>query len=124
MLETLLTTPRDAALDPVLADALAQDAAAIARLDQALTGHPLLPPFLYRARLDAVRRQAAVDGQVIDQWHLAALIEGVRFRLDSPAMIDRGALFAAARHSFELHQWFVRPDAVQRAAIAEAAAQL
>jgi hypothetical protein len=54
----------------------------------------------------------------------AALIEGVRFRLDSPAMIDRGALFAAARHAFELHQWFVRPDAVQRAAIAEAVAQL
>jgi hypothetical protein len=39
-------------------------------------------------------------------------------------MLDRGALFAAARHAFDLHQWFVRPDAAQRAAIAAAAAQL
>jgi hypothetical protein len=49
--------------DPmVLAGALAGAAAAIARLDQALAGHPLAQAFLYRARLDAVRRQAAVDG--------------------------------------------------------------
>jgi hypothetical protein len=39
-------------------------------------------------------------------------------------MIDRGALFAAARHAFELHQWFARPDAAQRAAIAKATAHL
>lgn len=43
-----------------------------------------------------MRRQAAIDGQIIDPWHLAALIEGVRFRLDSSALIDRGAMFAAA----------------------------
>ena len=104
-------------LPAALATALERAAGAVARLDSRLAGHPLAPAWGYRARLDAVRRQAAVDGQVIDQWHLAALIEGVRFRLDSPAMIDRGALFAAARHAFELHQWFARPDAVQRAAI-------
>ena len=46
--------------------------AAIARLDQALDGHPLLPAFMYRVRLEAVRRQAAADGQLIDPWHLAA----------------------------------------------------
>jgi hypothetical protein len=68
--------------DPmVLAGALAGAAAAIARLDQALAGHPLAQAFLYRARLDAVRRQAAVDGQLIDPWHLAATIEGLRLRL-------------------------------------------
>ena len=48
----------------------------------ALAAHPLAPAWAWRARLDAVRRQAAVDGKAIDPWHLAALIEGVRFRLD------------------------------------------
>src|SRR5262249_10029144 len=89
---------------------------------------PRRPParaaWAYRARLDAVRRQAAVDGQVIDPWHLAALIEGVRLRLDSPAMIDRGVVFMAAHPAFELYRWFPTPDAAQRAAIAAAAAHL
>jgi hypothetical protein len=98
-------------LPATLATPLERAAGAVARLDSRLAGHPLAPAWGYRARLDAVRRQAAIDGQVIDPWHLAALIEGVRFRLDSPVMLDRGALFAAARHAFDLHQWFVRPDA-------------
>ena len=46
--------------EPGIAHALARAAAAVARVDQALTGHPLLPAFLYRTRLEAVRRQAAV----------------------------------------------------------------
>ncbi|EQD73456.1 hypothetical protein B1A_04942, partial [mine drainage metagenome] len=66
----------------VLASALADAAAGIARLDQALAGHPLAQAFLYRARLEAVRRMAAVDGQLIDPWHLAATIEGLRLRMD------------------------------------------
>ena len=74
MLEALLRPPGQKDLDPALAGALAQAAAALARLDQALAGHPLRPAFLHRARLDAVRRQAAVDGQVIDPWHLAAVV--------------------------------------------------
>jgi hypothetical protein len=41
---------RDEATDA----ALARAAAAVARLDQTLAGHPLLPAVLYRARLDAV----------------------------------------------------------------------
>jgi hypothetical protein len=110
-------TTRLERLPAALATALERAAGAVARLDSLLAGHPLAPAWGYRARLDAVRRQAAVDGQVIDPWHLAALIEGVRFRLDLPAMLDRGALFAAARHAFDLHQWFMRPDAAQRAAI-------
>lgn len=48
-------------VDPVLAGSLERASRAIARLDQALVGHPLLPAFLYRTRLEAVRRQAAVD---------------------------------------------------------------
>jgi hypothetical protein len=108
-----------------VAAGLERAAGAIARLDSAVAHHPLAPAWAYRARLDAIRRQAAVDGQVIDPWHLAALIEGVRFRLGgSPALIDRGAVFAAAQHAFGLYRWFVKPDQAQRAATAGAAAHL
>ena len=129
MIDALLRPPgakKD--LDPALAGALAQAAAALARLDQALAGHPLRPAFLHRARLDAVRRQAAVDGQLIDPWHLAAVLEGFRLRMDGALrIIDRGAILAAARHALDLHQWLVAPDfdqegAVQRAAQVLAAA--
>jgi hypothetical protein len=83
----------------------------MARLDQALAGHPLAPALLYRARLDAARRAAAVDGHGIDPWHLAAVLEGLRLRMDpSLSMRDRGAIFDAARHAFEQYQWLVAPD--------------
>jgi hypothetical protein len=103
---------------------LERAAGAIARLDSALARHPLAPAWAWRARLEAIRRQAAVDGQIIDPWHLAALIEGVRFRLEGPSLLDRGLVFAAAQHAFGLYQWFVKPDRERRAAIAEAAAHL
>jgi hypothetical protein len=57
-----LLRARPAALDAALAGALARAAGAFARLDQALGSHPLRLAFLHRARLEAVRRQAAVDG--------------------------------------------------------------
>jgi hypothetical protein len=108
-----------------LAGALEQAAGTIARLDAALAAHPLRPAWAWRARLDAIRRQAAVDGKAIDPWHLAALIEGVRLRLDhTPVLIDRGMLFAAAHHAFELYRWFTVPDETQRAAIRLAADHL
>jgi hypothetical protein len=104
---------------------LERAAGVVARLDSAVARHPLAPAWAYRARLDAIRRQAAVDGQVIDPWHLAALIEGVRLRVDNvPPMLERGLVFAAARHAFGLYRWFVKPDQAQRAAIAAAAAKL
>jgi hypothetical protein len=107
--------------NPALAGALAQAAAALARLDQALVGHPLLPAFLHRARLEAVRRQAAVDGQAIDPWHLAAVLEGFRLRMDGALrIIDRGAILAAARHALDLHQWLVAPDFDQEGAVRQA----
>jgi hypothetical protein len=113
-----------AAGQPV-ATGLERAAGAIARLDSAVAHHPLAPAWAYRARLDAIRRQAAVDGELIDPWHLAALIEGVRFRVDHvPLMLERGLLFAAARHAFGLYQWFVKPSEAQRAAIGDAAAHL
>ena len=108
-------------LDPALAGALACAAGAFARLDQALAGHPLLPAFLHRARLEAVRRQAAVDGQAIDPWHLAAVLEGLRLRMDGALrIIDRGAILAAARHALDLHQWLVAPDFDQEGAVQRA----
>jgi hypothetical protein len=119
MLETLLRPALGK--NPALAGALAQAAAALARLDQALAGHPLLPAFLHRARLEAVRRQAAVDGQAIDPWHLAAVLEGCRLRMDGALrIIDRGAILAAARHALDLHQWLVAPDFDQEGAIRQA----
>ena len=39
-------------------------------------------------------------------------------------MIDRGAIFAAARHALALYQWSSRPDDAQQAAISAAAAHL
>jgi len=96
---------------PALLPALAEAAAAIARLDEALAFHPLRPAFLYRVRLDAVRRQAAADGQAIDPWHLAAVIEGLRLRLDQALhIVDRGAVLDAARHALTLHQWLTAPE--------------
>jgi len=108
-----------------IAGALERASGAIARLDALLTGHPLEPAWLWRIRLEAVRRQAAIDGRVIDPWHLAAIIEGVRFRMDRVvAIIDRGAIFEAARHALGLWRWFARPDEAQTESIGCAAAAL
>ena len=112
-------------VDPALAGALERASRAIARLDQALDGHPLLPAFLYRARLEAVRRQAAVDGQLIDPWHLAAVLEGLRLRMDHALrIIDRGVIFEAARHALALHQWLTAPDFDQEGEVQQAEAAL
>ena len=117
---------RTAAPDPmVLASALADAAAGIARLDQALAGHPLAQAFLYRARLEAVRRMAAVDGQLIDPWHLAATIEGLRLRMDPYLrIIDRGEILEKARFALTLHHWLVDPDFDQEGEVQRADAML
>ena len=52
MFDALLRRP--SAHDDSLATPLAEAAAAMARLDQALAGCPLTPAFLYRAGLDAL----------------------------------------------------------------------
>jgi hypothetical protein len=108
-------------VDPTLAGTLERSSRAIARLDQALDGHPLLPAFLYRVRLEAVRRQAAVDGLLIDPWHLAAVLEGLRLRMDhAMRIIDRGVIFDAARHALTLHQWLTVPDFDQEGEVQQA----
>lgn len=103
---------RIAAPDPLaLATTLAGASAAIARLDQALVGHPLAQAFLYRTRLESVRRQVAVDGALIDPWHLAATLEGLRLRMDPYLrIIDRLDIQAKARTALEMHQWIVEPN--------------
>ena len=116
---------RGESLPHPLAGNLERAAAALARLDSAVAGHPLAPAWAYRARLDAVRRQAAVDGKAIDPWHLAAVIEGVRLRLDpAAAPVDRGAIFDAARYALNLYRWYSAPDEIQRSAIGDAAGHL
>jgi hypothetical protein len=123
MFSTVIPTSIDRALP--LAVSLAGASAAVARLDQALAGHPLAQAFVYRARLDAVRRQAAVDGQLIDPWHLAATIEGLRLRMDPYLrIIDRGAILDKARAALALHQWIVEPDFDQEGDVQRAEALL
>lgn len=117
---------RVGASDPMLlAGALADASAAVARLDQALAGHPLAQAFLYRARLESVRRMAAVDGQLIDPWHLAATIEGLRLRMDPYLrIIDRGDILDKAKFALGLHQWIVEPDFDQEGEVQRAEALL
>ena len=122
MLESLLRADRPAAaFDATLLGALERASGAIARLDQALDSHPLRTAFLHRARLEAVRRQASVDGHGIDPWHLAAVLEGLRLRMDhAMRIVDRGEIFEAARTALTLHQWIVEPDFDQEGEIQEA----
>ena len=123
MLESLLRAdrPAPAASDGKLLRALERASGAIARLDQALDNHPLRTAFLYRARLEAVRRQASVDGHGTDPWHLAAVLEGLRLRMDHALrIVDRGQIFEAARSALALHQWIVDPDFDQEGEIQDA----
>ena len=123
MLESLLHADRPASIasNGTLLGALERASGAIARLDQALDNHPLRTAFLYRARLEAVRRQASVDGHGIDPWHLAAVLEGLRLRMDHALrIVDRGQIFEAARSALTLHQWLVEPDFDQEGEIQEA----
>lgn len=126
ILEQLSRFTGSAAPDPlVLAAALADATAAIARLDQALAGHPLAHAFLHRARLAAVRQQAASDGQLIDPWHLAATIEGLRLRMDPTLRItDRADILETAKTALTLHQWIVAPDFDQEGEVQRAEAVL
>ena len=118
-----MVLPEDAADDSLaMAVALADASAAIARLDQALASHPLHHAFLYLVRLDAVRRQAAVDGELIDPWHLAATLEGLRLRMDPYLRIRR--IVDAARAALGLHQWLVEPDFDKEGEVQRAEAML
>jgi len=72
-----------------------------------------------------VRRRAAVDGLSIDPWHLAAVLEGLRLRMDGALrIIDRGMILDAARHALGLHQWITAPDFDQEGEVQRAARAL
>ena len=121
MLDRALSTSRSALSHPDLLAALQEASCAMGRLDQALDAHPLLPAFLHRARLEAVRRQAGVDGHGIDPWHLAAVIEGLRLRLDGALrIIDRGAILEAGRTALGYYGWLAEPDFDQEGEIQQA----
>jgi len=124
-IDRLLTLPREyAGAGPEITAALSA-AAAIARLDQALSNHPLRHAFIYRTRLEAVRRQAAVDGALIDPWQLSATLEGLKFRVDPYLrIIERGLIFDAARTALELHQWLTDTDFDQEGEVQRAEAEL
>lgn len=112
--------------DPKLLKALARAAAALARLDQASHQHPLLPALLHRARLEAVCQQAATDGLLIDPWHLAALIEGLRPRrmAGAQSLVEAGQVFEAGRSALALHRWLTAPDLSEEDAVQAALAAL
>ena len=106
-----ISTPAPLARFAALARTLEAASHALGELNQALKGHPLAPAWAWRVRLEAVRRQSSVDGRAIDPWHLAALTEGVRFRMDgSLSVVDRADIFANAHHAFGLYRWYTRPD--------------
>ena len=125
-LESLICSAPPGVADLATVAALARAAAAIARLDQASAGHPLLPALLHRARLDAVRRMAAVDGYLIDPWHLAALVEGLRPRRFDGArnLAEAGAVFEAGRTALALHRWLTAPGFDDEGEVRAAAAAL
>jgi hypothetical protein len=118
--------PAGGADAPALLAALARAAAALARLDQASAGHPLLPALLHRARLDAVRRQAAADGFLIDPWHLAALVEGLRPRRlgGARSITEAGGLFEAGRTALAYHGWLSAPGSDEEGEVCAALAAL
>ncbi|MBV8095919.1 MAG: hypothetical protein JO110_22350 [Acetobacteraceae bacterium] len=119
--DLIMPLRRSATADPALPGALDRASGAMAKLDQALASHPLQPAFLYRTKLEAVRRQAAADGQRIDAWHLAAVLEGLRLRLDHVLQVyDRNTILDGARNALALHQWLTRPDEDQEHKIARA----
>lgn len=93
--------------------ALTRAAVAIGRLDQRLHNHPLLPAILFRERLETARICAAADGYVIDPWHLAAELEGLRPKLQGEDVADRGTNVDNAKIAFEQYQWLARPTSTQ-----------
>ncbi|NHO55310.1 hypothetical protein GOB87_15435 [Acetobacter estunensis] len=95
---------RSSLLSAPLASLLVSTSVAVGRLDQRLLGHPLLPAFLLRARLQTVSAQAATDGYHIDPWRLIAVLEGFPLRQPAEA-IDRADLHDATWCAYDLYAW-------------------
>ena len=57
--------------------------------------------------------------------HLAAVLEGLRLRMDHALrIIDRGMILDAACHAFHLHGWLTSPDFDQEGEVQRAEAAL
>ncbi|MFT8953726.1 MAG: hypothetical protein ABF979_15830 [Gluconobacter sp.] len=113
-IERLTARPDD------VASALTRTALAFGALDHQLRRHPLREAVLFRARLEAARQCAAVDGFLIDPWQLAASLEGLRPRIRGQDVYERGSEVDALRYAFEQYQWLARASASQEERIAEA----
>ncbi|MFT9198964.1 hypothetical protein [Gluconobacter oxydans] len=107
-----------------VAPALTRTVLALGGLDRQLHRHPLRDAILFRARLEAARQCAAVDGFLVDPWQLAASLEGLRPRIRGHDVFERGSEVDALRHAFEQYQWLNRPTGAQAALIAEVQAGL
>ncbi|NHO55340.1 hypothetical protein GOB87_15600 [Acetobacter estunensis] len=89
---------------------------AIVRLDHRLRGHPLLPAFLFRARLAAIRTQATTDGQLVDPFRLVAVLEGLPLRQpDDPE--DRMLQHDASWCAYDLYAWLAHPGSRRQRSI-------
>jgi hypothetical protein len=113
-IERLAARPDD------VAPALTRAALAFGALDQQLRRHPLREAVLFRARLEAARQCAAVDGFLIDPWQLAASLEGLRPRIRGQDVYERGSEVDALRYAFEQYQWLARASASQEERMTEA----
>ncbi|GAB3587007.1 hypothetical protein [Acetobacter peroxydans] len=103
-----------------VASALTRTALAFGALDQQLRRHPLREAVLFRARLEAARQCAAVDGFLIDPWQLAASLEGLRPRIRGQDVYERGSEVDALRYAFEQYQWLARSSESQEERMTEA----
>lgn len=92
------------------------------QLDQQINAHPLRDVVLFRSRLEAARNCAAVDGFLVDPWHLAAVLEGLRPRIRGKDAFERGSEIDAVRAAFTQYQWLARPTGLQRKAMTQARA--
>ncbi|MFC7335015.1 hypothetical protein [Rhodocista pekingensis] len=115
------------ALPPALLSSLArpleQAAAAVARLDGALIGCPLLPAWHFRVRIAAAVAQAELDGIRVDPARLGAAALGLR--PEAPAALGAtgpagGRDGGATAHALRLLHWSA-PARSDPAASAEAA---
>ncbi|AOX18658.1 hypothetical protein [Kozakia baliensis] len=103
---------------------LTRAALAIGRLDQRLQNHPLRSAILFRERLEAARACAAVDGHLIDPWHLAADLEGLKPRIIGENAYERGSVIDAAKMAFDQYLWLTRPTREQATRLENALAAL
>jgi hypothetical protein len=90
-------------------------ALAVGRLDAALSGHPLLPAWMFWSQLDTTRRHADVDSRRVDLYRLAAFLHGLPLRVGAfLSLAERGGEIAALAYAVELRSWTVQPDPGQQ----------